>query len=101
VSVLTLVEGPGGVSIDGVQQGGGYITPAGDHIVGGHEPERDQGQNDASIAWKRVNISVHMFNVPRIQVGNFEGGEGMTQWGRRLLLSVNLRPAFHRLPNIP
>jgi len=41
VSVLTLVEGPGGVSIDGVQQGGGYITPAGDHIVGGHKPERD------------------------------------------------------------
>lgn len=51
--MLTLVKGSGCVSIDGVQEGGGYITPAGDHIVGGHEPEGDQGQNDAGVAWKR------------------------------------------------
>lgn len=46
---LTLVEVAGSVSVHAVEEDAEQVRAAGYHIIGGHKPERDNGQDDAGI----------------------------------------------------
>lgn len=48
---LTLIEVPGSVSIQAVEKDAEQVRGAGNHIIGGHKPERDYGQDDTGIAF--------------------------------------------------
>jgi predicted metal-dependent phosphoesterase TrpH len=46
-----LVKRASRVTIKGVQEATEDVTPAGDHVVGRHEPEGQQGEKNTSIAY--------------------------------------------------
>lgn len=51
--LFTLIEKTGCMSVHGIQKGTNCITPARDQVIGGHEPERHNSQQDASISCTR------------------------------------------------
>lgn len=47
--VLTLVEGPRGVAVEGVQQGAEQVAEDGGPGAAGHQEEGDERQRDAGV----------------------------------------------------
>lgn len=46
---LTLIKIPGSMTIQTVEEDAQQVRGAGNHIIGGHKPERDNGQDDTRI----------------------------------------------------
>ena len=44
-----LVQGPGRVAVESVQQAGEDVAPSGDHVVGRHEPGTKRGCHEAHV----------------------------------------------------
>ena len=62
--LAALAEHPRGVAVQSVQQAGDDVTPGGHRVVGRHEPEAQQGQQDPHVADQVGNEQKDVLRFP-------------------------------------
>ena len=61
--LAALSQQPRHVAVQGVQESGEDVTPGRQDVVGGHEPETEQGQQDPTVAYQVGNEEEDIFTL--------------------------------------
>ena len=61
--LAALAQHPRHMTVQGVQQAGEDVTPGGRGVVGGHEPEAQQGQKYPGVAYQVRHEQEHIFTL--------------------------------------
>ena len=64
------------MSVQAVEEDAEQVRGAGYHIIGGHKPERDNGQDDTRITWTGGDTE----RALRITIAQGGGSESIVEW---------------------